>query len=424
MRRRTLLLGSVSAAAPVLLTGCGRLDPGDDDPRTLVVHHMLTAGSPMAKVYERLCRDFTRAHPGSHVKNVVSGGTDLINVYETARLAHKEADVVLTNLAEKTLSWTGYKATVPVNRYLDAWGLRDRFLPQALKEWTDEKGRVAGFPWTGFTWPVVYNKAVLAKYGIDEIPTTTEELVDAARLARKHGAKGFVSIGGNDWSGQKLLLQIMQAYLPASRAERLFRHGGYAREPLAVRGLELFTKLRDAGVFFKGAQGLNSDSMNTDYYTGRAPAISAISSTLSSVPADVVKNTVVGGWPVPPGGVHHKPTAFRGYTSTGVWISPNGEKKIDLVEKFVRFLYEPANTRALTREAGQVVGVRETTSAPDFPLVSESIDLGDRVDYALMPDSYVPPAVSQPLIRATSLAYTPGTSARSIASALDHAYGG
>ncbi|WP_327668039.1 MULTISPECIES: ABC transporter substrate-binding protein [unclassified Streptomyces] len=425
MRRRTLLKGTLSATAAPVLAGCGELSPGDDNPRTLVVHNMLTAGSANAEVYDHLQRAFERNNPGVRIKNLVSGGTDLINVYETARLADKEADVVMVNLAEKTLSWTGLGATVPVNRYLDAWGLRDRLLPQALKEWTDARGRVAGFPWNGFTWPVAYNTDLLKRYGVSQVPSTTDELTAAARKVRAGGGKGLVSIGGNDWSGQKLLMQIMQAYLPPERAAHLFAHAGYAADPLALRGLELFTRLRDAGVFFQGAQGLNADSMNTDYYTGRAPAISAISSTLINVPEKIAAVTELGGWPTPPGGVYDKPTAFRGYTATGIWLSPRGLKKLDLVKRFVTYLYRPANSRAFVRDAGQVMAVRGATESPRFPLVSESVRLPEsRIAYAVMPDLHVPPAVSQLLIRASSLAYVPGRGAHSIATALDAAYRG
>ncbi|MFB7652493.1 MULTISPECIES: ABC transporter substrate-binding protein [unclassified Streptomyces] len=423
MRRRNLLKGSVSATLAPVLAGCGALSPDDDDPNTLVVHNMLTAGSANATVYDRLCDQFERGNRGSRIKNLVSGGTDLINVYETARLAHEEADVVMVNLAEKSLSWTDLKATVPVNRYLDVWGLRDVFLPQALEEWTDARGRIAGFPWNGFTWPVAYNTDLLRRYGIPRVPVTTEELVTAARKVRAAGGRGLVSIGGNDWSGQKLLMQIMQAYLPAEDAARLFRQAGFAADPRAVRGLELFTRLRDAGVFFKGAQGLSADSMNTDYYTGRAPAISAISSTLINVPPKIAAVTELGGWPVPPDGVYHAPTAFRGYTATGIWISPNGVKKIDLVRRFITFLYRPASSRAFVEDAGQVMAVCGATESPRFPLVSASLRLPDaRIDYAVLPDLYVPPAVSQPLIRASSLAYQPGRGADSIAAAMDAAY--
>lgn len=71
------------------------------------------------------------------------------------------------------------------------------------------------------------------------------------------------------------------------------------------------------------------------------------------------------------------------------------------------------------------MAVRGATESPRFPLVSESVRLPEsRIAYAVMPDLHVPPAVSQLLIRASSLAYVPGRGAHSIATALDAAYRG
>lgn len=423
MRRRTLFAGAVSAALAPALTGCGALSPGNDDPDTLVVHSMFTAGSEGARTFLALQRKFERRYPGKRIKNLYSGGTDLINVYETARLAEKEADVAITNLAEKTLDWTRLGATVPVQDYLRKWGLRDRVLPQALTEWTDAKGRTHGFPWAGFTWPVAYNTDLLREYGVDRIPQTTDELIRAGRQVRKRGGKGLVSIGGNDWSGQKLLMQIMQGYLEPARARRLFSRGGYVDDRDALRGLELFVELRDAGVFFRGAQGLNSNTMNTDFYTGQAPMISCISSTLVSVPEKIAKVTELGGWPVPEGGTYRRPTMMRGYTANGIWVSPNGTKKLDLVRKFVSVMYERSSAEQVVRDAGEVSALRADSDTPKYPLLGESVELAEpEVEFAVMPDLYVPPAVSQPLIRASSVAFTPGKSARTVAAALDTAY--
>ncbi|RMI37117.1 ABC transporter substrate-binding protein [Streptomyces triticirhizae] len=428
MRRRTMLAGAVSAALAPALTSCGALDPGNDDPDTLVVHNMFTAGGADSEVYDTVCDTFERENPGSRIKNLVSGGTDLVNVYETARLAGKEADVVMVNLAEKSLSWSELGATVPVTRYLDDWGLAGRVIPQALTEWTDPQGRLMGFPWSGFTWPVAFNTALLEAAGVGDIPRTVDEMLAAADAVRSAGAKGLVAIGGNDWSGQKLLMQVMQAYLQPADAERLFREAGFADDPDALRGLAHFVELRDAGVFFDGAQGLNADSMNTDFYSGRAPVASLISGTLASVPPEVAEVTELGGWPVPADSVYDRPTALRGYTSTGIWISPNGEKKIRLVERFVKHFYSEETTARFVRDAGQVTALKDTVDSPDFPLIAESVLLSEEsggegeVAYAVLPDLFVPAAVSQPLIRATSVAFTPGNGAESIARALDTAY--
>jgi multiple sugar transport system substrate-binding protein len=49
-------------------------------------------------------------------------------------------------------------------------------------------------------------------------------------------------------------------------------------------------------------------------------------------------------------------------------------------------------------------------------------DLDDRVTYAVMPDTAIPGPVADPMIRATSLAYSPGNDADAVCGGIDAAY--
>lgn len=423
MRRR--MTAALLAAAALLLSACGGpLDPRTDDPHTLVVHSRFAPGSQGADVYAAAVAEFERENPGVHVKNLYSAD-DIFNVFETSRLAHKEADVLMINLYDKAFSWTALGATEPVGDYLREWGLTGRVQPEALKAWTDDKGRLRAFPWEGFTWPVLANTRLMAEAGIRTVPTTVDELIADARALR---AKGIapMAVGGNDWSGQKLLMQVMQAYMPPTTAERVFAKGGYCASPQAMKGLALFAKLRDAGVFVKDAQGFTADQMNADYFEGRAAMIPAISSTIASVPAPVAATTKVIGLPVPPGGEYPHPTLYNGLTSTGIWVTPNGAGKIGMVEKFVKFFYRQDTVQRFVDGSGYVMNLTDQQPSTTNELVAQSVRVAgsDQVSEAVMPDSYVPAAVSEPLNRATSLAYGPGTSPRAMCKALDDAYAG
>ncbi|MEU6733368.1 ABC transporter substrate-binding protein [Streptomyces physcomitrii] len=419
-RRPTLVAGTV---ALLLATSCaGPLDSRADDPHTLVVHSRFTPGTQGADVYADAVRRFERENPGTHIKNVFNGD-DIFNTFETARLAHKEADVLLINLYDKSFSWTDLGATPPVNGYLSKWGLDGRVRPEARKAWTDGEGRLRAFPWMGFTWPLLVNTALLERAGVPSPPRTVDQLLGAVRKLR---AKGIapMAIGGNDWSGQKFLMQVMQGYLRPATARRVFAEGGYCAEPEAVKGLGLFAKLRDAGLFAKGAQGLGADQMNADYFEQRAAMMPAISSTIAAVPPKIAERTEVTGLPMPKDGPYRKPTLYNGATSTGIWVTPNGEEKLDLTEKFVRFLYRKDTVQRFIDRSGYVMNLRGQRPSASLPLVGRSVDVshGTQVSEAVMPDNHIPAAVSAPLNRATSLAFTPGTSARAMCAALDTAY--
>lgn len=142
LNRRGFISAGAAVAAGVAvpgLSGCGMLGGDESDPDTLVVHSSLGGTAPGSATFRAVLDMFRKENPGLKVKTLINGD-ELGQVYETSRLAHKEADVVMVNLYDKTVSWTELGATVTVNGYLDDWDLRKRILPAALAEWTDEKG--------------------------------------------------------------------------------------------------------------------------------------------------------------------------------------------------------------------------------------------------------------------------------------------
>ncbi|MFD7921981.1 ABC transporter substrate-binding protein [Streptomyces sp. NPDC059740] len=423
-RRRLLTSGAGLAAAAALptLTGCGPWAGAEADPETLVIHTQLGTTAPGSATYLAVLDDFRRENPGLTVKSLLSGD-DLAQVYETSRLARKEADVVMVNLYDKTLAWTGVGATVDVRSRLDAWGLRERVLPDALRTWTDGQGRLRAFPYFAANWPVAWNTELLQRAGVDAVPTTGEELITAARRLRRAGTAP-VTIGGNDWTGQKLLSQIIQTFLSAEETAHLYRTGDFSGSRAVREGIDYFVELRDAGVFADKAQGLTSDSMMTQFHTEQAAVESAMSSALAQVPGRVARHTTVGGWPLAPHAAHRRPTIMRTYTLTGLWISPNGARKKAAVERFVRFLYRPEVVSRFVTESGRDMALHTGTVSTRFPLVAAAQRLGDSVSQVEVPDVWVPPVANQPLITATSTAFTRGTSAAEVRSALEAAYRG
>ncbi|MFJ8936671.1 ABC transporter substrate-binding protein [Streptomyces sp. NPDC102365] len=421
-RRGFLAAGSGLTAATALpaLSGCSALAAADSDPDTLVVHSQLGTTAPGSPTYLASLDRFRKENPGLKVKNLVNGD-DLAQVYETSRLARKEPDVVMVNLYDKTLAWTDVGATVDVKDYMADWGLRERVLPVALDAWTDGKGRLRAFPYFATNWPVAYNRSLLDKAGVDEIPITGDQLIAAARKLRAKGI-GPVTTGGNDWTGQKLLAQIIQTFLGEDEARHVYSTGDFSGSRGAKEGIEYFVALRDAGVFVDKAQGLTSDLMTTQYNTQSAAIQSAMSSALAKVPEAVARHTDVGGWPLAEGAAHTLPTILRTYTLIGFWISPNGTKKIDAVEKFLRFMYRPDTVSRFIKESGRDMALRSDTVSTDFPLVAAAQRLGDGVSQVLLPDVYVPPAATQPLITATSTSFTRGTGAAKVRAALEAAY--
>ena len=424
LKKMPLSLLLIFSLLATFLAGCGSTSSSSNEKVTLTIQHGWNKSSATGKLFQSLLDEFQKENPNISIKQTITTGTDDTQVYETSYLAGEEPDIVLINLVSKSTEWLAEGATIDVTQYLQKWGLQDRILAEAVQQWTNSKGQLQGFPFDGFKWPVWYNMSLLAKVGITEAPTTIDALLAAAQKLRAIGS-GPITIGGNDWTGNKLFFQIMESYLTNAAAQPLFENGNYCSNSDAVKGIQLFTKLRDAGVFVDSAAGLNSDQMTSLFNTQKAAIMSSGSWAISTTPDDVSKNVYLGGLPIPSDSVWTKPTAYQGYTSTGIWVSPNGAKHIDAVGKFVQFMYQQSTITKFIEQASLTPAVKTDASALQnaSPLLKQATSqLDDRVSYVLLPDLYVPGDVLSKLQNATSQAFTSGQTVSQICSALQAAY--
>jgi len=421
--RRILAVAATAATFTLVATGC-TAGGGTPDATTITMLTASAAGTPGGDVYREVIADFEK-ETGITVK-LELGGEEVPLVFETSVAANKQADIVNINPVANPLSWIDSGIVVPVSDYLDEWGLTDRVLPAAIAEWTrDSDGDLQGFPFEGYQWPVWFNTALFEQAGVD-IPTTTDELIDAAAELRAAGIQPF-AVGGNDWSGQKLLLQIAQSYLTPDEAKEVFTNGGWCTTDNAMKGIELFTELRDAGVFIDDVEGLEASSMAAAFDTGKAAMMSAGSWEIANVPAEMKESVLFGGFPIPSDGEYTKPTSYQG-TANGFWISTKGVEKIDAIKQFIQYIYSPEVAAKFVNEAQVITALEIDPALIDSnvdPLLAQlASELPATVEYAVHPDKYVPGTITEQLIRQTAVAFGDGVSAEDACAALDSVYAG
>jgi ABC-type glycerol-3-phosphate transport system substrate-binding protein len=393
---------------------------------TLSILSNVQAGTPAGDVLDAVIATF-EVNTGAKVE-LVQVGEDIPIIYETSVAGGKEADIVMVNLTSNTKPWLGQGISVPVTDFIKDWNLTDSILPAAVEIWTDSEGRVQGFPYSGFVWPVWYNMELLNSVGVDAPPSTMLELLYVARELREKGIAPFV-IGGNDWSGQKLFLQIIQSYMPTEEAVDVFSTGGYCASANAMKGINLFVQLRDEGVFIDDAEGYTAAQMNASFFEGRAAMMSAGSWAMGASPEDLRENVVLGGLPLPSAGsAFSKPTAYQGYTGGGFFVSNNGaaEEKMPLVKEFVSLWYSPevaSSWAAATNAPNAFLGASSLDGGITNTLTKQVVEnFYDRVEFAVMPDPLLPGGMAPEMIRQTSLAYAPGSSSTAICEAIDGLY--
>ncbi|MFC4591219.1 ABC transporter substrate-binding protein [Sphaerisporangium corydalis] len=415
--RAVRTVAALAACAMVLtLAACGSDDPAEPAAGggTLDIVTRWSSGNSAAKAQKRIFDAFT-AETGIKI-NVTEGLEAIDDQVENAVAAGKSPDLVIVNLFDKTVGWLDAGVTVPVDQYVKDWGLAGKMKPEALDEWRAggaPDGKLQGLPFSGFSWPVWYNTDLLTKAGVTEIPKTTDDLIAAAKKLR--AAKiGPLTVGGNDWSGQKLFYQIAQSFTDAATMEKVMQGGGYCATPSVLNGVKLFTQLRDAGVFVDNAAGLSSDDMYASYYSGKAAIMSAGSWAYTESAASgtgIEKRTTLDGFPLPGGSAFKRPTSYRGFTGVGFMITKHGAEsgQIDKVRKLVTKFYADPAVGDFVKDAGILPPTTgDFASYATDPLLAKSLGLDAAVDYAVLPDVWIGSA-SDPITQVLTGAYGKAT---------------
>ncbi len=415
-RGRLLRSAAVLAvtATAITLAGCQTGGGGEED-QVLNISSTFISGNPMGDVFQEQMKRFTE-ETGIEVNITEVANDDSQTVFEADYLAGKEADVMTINIVGDNQSWVVDGLTQDVAPLMAEWGLTDRVSSDAVQGWTNADGQQSGFPYVGFVWPIWYNQAIFDEAGV-EIPTTYEDLVAASAAIRAIGKQPF-AVAGGDWPGQNFMTWIAQQFLDKDEATELFSNGGWC-EPKALQGLELLSEMTTNGVFIDDVEGYTADTMTSAYFNGDAAMMPSGSWAMSTAPEDIQANTVLGGFPLPEGAAWDKPGMFFGDTSSGLWITRNGEKKMDLAEQWVKFMYSPETVAAFVEGADLITPLVVEDAQAANPLVGQAAGLRDIADSLVLWDTLLPVGAD---VSADAVALYAGTSAADTCASMEAIY--
>jgi len=390
-----------------------------NEPVTLNIWHNYGPDDAKGPAMKSILADFMAANPDITINDSVYVDADIPLKVETATTANQEPDLVFVQRVGDPLTWTDSGVTVPVNDYIKQWGLDGKFKDVALSNYTLADGKIQAFPLEGYVWPMWYNTKVFAAAGVP-IPTTTDDLIADAKKIRAAGDQPVILSA--DGMGQYLFTLIIQSETTDQEAEQCIGKGDWT-VPDCIKGVELFTQLRDAGVFVDKVQGIDYPTANTDFGAGKV-AMSHFGAWEFGAPevASVVPDTQLGGFPLPADSPHKLPIYYSAFSAKGIWITPNGVKKIDAVKRFIQFFYQPSIIARFEEQAGMTSPLITDAVDPSkvTPLFTQ--DLSKIAEVAETPDFYLPPAVGTDFGRIFTEALIPGTTAKKILADLTAAY--
>ncbi len=150
------------------------------------------------------------------------------------------------------------------DEYWSDW--KDKISETAIEQCTTEDGTVVGMPLlvAGMT-DLLYNKTLMDECGIEKVPTTYEELKDAAEKAKEHGYVCVAAGAADDWVNSDWFVQISNefeegAVYEAEKGERPWT------DQCFVDTMTAWQNLFNDGVFEEGALGVATYPDARDQY--------------------------------------------------------------------------------------------------------------------------------------------------------------
>jgi multiple sugar transport system substrate-binding protein len=388
-----------------------------------IMHDWEPTAAGTHTVLADIIEEFSAEYPHIKIVQEIFDTMSIPTKVDTSFLAGKEPDIVFMNQFNNTRIWLDNGVTVPVQDYLEEWGMADNyFLPSAIKSYSTESGDLRAFPLEGFIWPIFYRADLFEAAGI-EIPQTQEELIAAAFPLRDAGYQPFV-VGGSDWTGFNFLMLQMQGCMEDEEGLDLATNGGWAANANAQKCADLFVQMRDAGVFSHGAEGLEFSTMVAEFTAGKAAMMMTGSWSFVDIPEEMRDDIVVMGFPVPEQSVQEKPVYYSSFNAKGVWITRNGAMKIEPAGLFISYLYKPENIARFV-EAGMVSPLLSVPvdESKINPLFVKGFELAETSHVLGQPQDFFPPEIFGEVERVLRQAYIPdGMTSTNILEALDALY--
>jgi len=417
--RKSYRFGALALVILVALASFGVV--AAQDKVTINWWHISTA-TDQAAYWQGLADKYTAAHPNVDIKITILENDAFKQKLVTVMQAGDPPDLfqswggaVLWNYAQNGLVQNIAPA---LNADGGAW--KNSFAVPAALELYGQNGEYYGVPWDWGAVGMFYNKALFAKAGIKDVPTTWAQFLDDVKTIKAAGITP-ISVGeGETWTGHFWWVYLatreggQKAFLDAYN-----RTGSFADAPFVKAGEDL-KQLIDLQPFEDGFMGVNHNDSEGIFGNGKAamelmgqwaPAAQAQYSTDGKgIGADNI------GWfpfPMVDGGAGNPTDVFGG--GDGIAVGKNAPPE---AVDFLKFLTTEENNAGVSFFTIPVI--KGTEAAISDPVMQQIIKARNGAPYfQLYYDQFLPPAVGGAVVDAVATIFGGTASPQEAAQAIE-----
>jgi ABC-type glycerol-3-phosphate transport system substrate-binding protein len=210
LNRRTFFKGAglvgASLAVPSILAGCGGDGAGAaGGSQTLEFwwNPSVESADQMTAWMDSVIKEFTAANEGTSIESTTQPSEQMVSNFRTACQSKTGSDLQHQYSGPYTMQFVWEKCIAPLDGTLDDEEMKHVLPPQALDIYRFQD-KTWALPWYNAPIPLMYNKALFKKAGLDpeNPPATMDEMITAAAALRKagvtpwgYGVKNLTGIG-------------------------------------------------------------------------------------------------------------------------------------------------------------------------------------------------------------------------------------
>ncbi len=274
-------------------------------------------GGQLGEITDKFAADFNASQDACTVNSLYKGNyTETMTAAIAAFRAKEQPHIVqVFEVGTATMmAAEGKGAVVPVWKLMADAGIdfdQSIYLPAVISYYTDTENRLLSLPFNSSTPVLWYNKTKLDELGI-AIPTTWQELEDAATKAKEAGVDAPLSFGWQSW----VQIENYGAWHNVAVGTKQNGFGGIDTEltindPKIVGHIDRMARMSKAGTFKYGGRRGDSRGMfvngeaifwlnSSAYYGGFKKDITGFEFGQAMLPvdadvADKPQNSIIGG---------------------------------------------------------------------------------------------------------------------------------
>lgn len=270
MKKKRILALMMAALMTASLTACGgsggeskESSGGSDDGQvTLTFWSWL----PTTDQSDEMIEKFEEENPDIKIDYTRTEQDDFFEKLQVAMASGTGPDLFGMTTGAMMDQYAKFSADMKevADQYWEGW--EEDIDQNSVAQCTTEDGKVAGMPFlnAGMT-TVMYNKTLMDECGIDKVPTTYEELKDAAAKAKEHGYVCIAAGAADDWVNSDWFVQTSNEFEDGAVYEAEAGDRPWT-DQCFVDTMQAWKNLFTDGIFEEGALGVATYPDARDQY--------------------------------------------------------------------------------------------------------------------------------------------------------------